>query len=114
MAEVLQLEFAFWSKKLCQIQRGQVAGRVVQKHVLRARIRRIDATILLTSMPLVDRRVVLRARIGANPCGPGDTVPEVPCLDGLGNFAVDSALELPIAVRFKRRKKIVGDPDAVV
>ena len=100
MAEMLQFKLAFRSKKLREIERGEIAGRIVEEHVFRAGIRCIDAPILRTGMPLIDRRIVLRAWIGANPGGPSNPVPEIPCLDGFGDFAVDSSLELPIPVRF--------------
>jgi hypothetical protein len=65
-------------------------------------------------MPFVDGGVVLRTGIRANPGGPSDLIPEVPRLDGLGDLAVDPSLELPIAVRLQRRKKIVGNAHTVV
>jgi hypothetical protein len=60
-------------------------------------------------VPFVDGRVVLRPGIRTNPRGPSDLIPEVPRLDGLGDFAVDPSLELPIAVRLQRGKKTVGN-----
>ena len=57
-----------------QVEAGQVAGRIVQEHVLGARIRGIDAAGVLGGVPLVDRGVVLHPRIAAFPGGFGDLV----------------------------------------
>ena len=51
--------------ELHQVERGQVARRVVDAHVLGARVRRVDAARVRARVPRVDRRVVLDARIGA-------------------------------------------------
>ncbi len=65
-------------------------------------------------MPLVDGSVVLSARIGANPRGPGDAVPEITRLDSFGNFPVDPSLELPIAICFQDGEKLIGNAHAVI
>ena len=99
MAEILQLELGVGRKELTEIERGQVTCRIVEEHVFRARIGGIDTAIRRTGMPFVDGGVVLRTGIRANPGGPCDLIPEVPCLEGLGNFAIDPTLQLPIAIR---------------
>src|ERR1039457_5361764 len=53
--------------ELQQVEAGQVASRVVQKHVLAARIRRIDSRRLRACVPVVDRRVELHPRVTALP-----------------------------------------------
>src|SRR3712207_8973972 len=47
----------------------EVAGRVVDVHVLRARVRRVDPARVRAGVPVVDDRVVLDARVGALPGG---------------------------------------------
>src|SRR3546814_9994603 len=59
-----------------EVQRGQVAGRVVEEHVLRAGIGAVDAAGGGAGVPLVDGGVVLHAGIGAGPGGVGDLVPQ--------------------------------------
>ena len=68
----LDVERAVGAAELHEVQRREVAGRVVDVHVLRARVRRVDAARVRARVPLVDRRVVLDARVGAAPRGLGD------------------------------------------
>src|SRR5207237_1021716 len=42
--ERLDVELAVLAAELHQVQRGEVAGGVVDRHVLRARVRRVDAS----------------------------------------------------------------------
>jgi hypothetical protein len=58
-----------------QVERCQVARGVVQEHVLAARVGGVDAPVRGAGVPLVDRGVVLQARIGARPCRVRDLVP---------------------------------------
>ena len=92
-------------KKLRQIERGEIAGRIVEKHVFRTGVRCVDPAVFRAGMPLIDGRVVLRPRIGTNPGRPSDPVPQIPRLDGLADFPVDSTFELPIAVCLQARQK---------
>ena len=90
----LDVEAAVRAAELHQVQRRQVAGRVVDVHVLRARVRRVDAPAVRARVPLVDRRVVLDARVGAAPRGLGDLVHQrarVERLDRLSRRARDQA-----------------------
>src|SRR5690606_18268593 len=50
--------------ELEEVQRGEVAGRVVEEHVFRARVRRADGTGRRAGVPVVHRRVEVQARIG--------------------------------------------------
>ena len=81
-----------------EVQRGQIAGRVVEEHVLRTRVRALIAAGRRAGVPLVDGGVELHARIGAGPGGVGDLVPQVAGLDGLGDLAVGAADQVPVAV----------------
>ena len=54
-----------------QVQRGQVAGRVVEEHVLGARVRGVDRRGVRAGVPVVDRGVELHAGIAADPGGAG-------------------------------------------
>ena len=97
-----------------QVERGQVARRVVQEHVLRARVGGVDAAAGGARMPLVDGGVVLQAGIGARPGGVGDILPQVAGAQALGHRAVGAADQLPLAVVPHSLQEGVGHADAVV
>ena len=63
---------AVLAAELHEVERREVARRVVDVHVLRARVGRVDPARVRAGVPVVDRRVVLDARIGAAPRGVGD------------------------------------------
>ena len=88
--ERVDVERAVRPAELHEVQRREVAGRVVDVHVLRARVGRVDAARRRRRVPLVDRRVVLHARIGAAPRGLGDLAHELARLHGLDRGAVDA------------------------
>src|ERR1043166_615854 len=114
MTEILQLELAVGRKEMGEVEGSQIACRIVEKHVFRAWIGGIDSAIFRTRMPFVDGGVVLRTGIRTNPGSPSDLIPELPRLDGLGNFAVDPPFELPIAVLLQGSKKTIWNPHAIV
>ena len=60
-----------------QVQRGKVAGRVVEEHIFRARIGGADRARGRAGVPVVHRRVEVQARVGRCPGGVGDGFPEV-------------------------------------
>ena len=66
------VELAVVLHELHQVDRRQVARRVVQEHVLGARVARVDAIRVRAGVPLVDRRVELHARIAADVRAFGD------------------------------------------
>ena len=68
-----------------QVDRRQVAGGVVEEHVLRARVRGPDPSPGRAGVPLVDRGVELETGIGAGPGRLGDLGPEVARLDRLAH-----------------------------
>ena len=70
--EPLDVEAAVRAAELHQVDRREVARRVVHVHVLGARVRGVDPARDRAGVPLVDRRVVLDARIGALPRRLGD------------------------------------------
>src|SRR6202012_1628637 len=75
--EVVDVEASVGEAEFHQVDRGQVAGRVVEVHVLAARVGGVDVARLGAGVPAVDRGVVLDARVGAAPGGVGDLVPTV-------------------------------------
>ncbi|MCY1511070.1 hypothetical protein D9M68_454640 [compost metagenome] len=97
-----------------QVQRGEVAGGVVEEHVLRARVRRADRAGGRARVPVVHRRVEVQARIGGRPGGVGDRLPEVTGLQRLHHAAVLAGGQLPVAIGFDGAQEVVLDRDRVV
>src|SRR5215212_1380421 len=63
----LHVEAAGLAVELHEVQGGQVAGGVVEEHVLRARVGGVDAVRVRAGVPVVDGRVELQAGIAADP-----------------------------------------------
>src|SRR5207244_5789808 len=68
----LYVEVAVFADQLEQVNARQVAGAVVQVHVLGAGVGGVDRSRVRTGVPVVDRRVVLHAGVGALPGRLGD------------------------------------------
>ncbi len=85
--EGLDVEAAVLAAEFHQVERGQVAGRVVDVHVLAAGVGGVDPARLRAGVPAVDRGVVLDARIGAAPGGVGDLVHQVAGVQRFHRFA---------------------------
>ena len=101
--------------ELHQVQRRQVARRVVDMHVLAARVRRVDPARHRAGVPLVDRGVVLDAGIGAAPRRLGDLLHQLACLDRLPDrLAGDARGQVPVLVVLHGAHELVGDADRVV
>ena len=114
VAERFQVELPLDIEKLGEVERRQVAGRIVEEHVFGTGIGGVDPAVFRARVPFVDGRIVLRAGIGADPGRPGDLVPEVARLDRFADLAVDPAPQFPIAVPFQHVKEPVGNTHAVV
>ena len=100
--------------ELQQVERGQIARRIVEEHVFRTRVRRDDGPRDRAGMPVVDRRVELDAGIGRGPGGITDLLPQLLRLQRLVRLAVEPARQLPIRIGFHRAQKLVGDADGIV
>ncbi len=97
-----------------QVHRGEVAGRIVEEHVFRARVRAADLAIRRAGVPLVDRGVVLDARIGTGPGRMAHLIPQVPRLHGLRDLAVGTPRQGPVRILAHRTQEGVGHPHRVV
>ena len=84
----VDVELAVVLDELHQVDRRQVAGRVVQEHVLRARVAGVDASRVRAGVPLVDGGVELHAGIAAHPGAFGDRAHQVAGLVGVDHLAV--------------------------
>ena len=66
-------------------------------------------------MPIIDGGVILQAGIGAGPRGVADLLPQLARLHRLCDLAgLGAPGEVPVAVRFHRLEKLVGDAHRVV
>ena len=100
--------------ELQQVQRGQIAGRVVEEHIFRTRIGGADFAARRAGVPVVDGGVELQAGIGGGPGGVADLVPQLGGAQGLGDRAVGAARQFPVPVLLDRAEKTVGDADGIV
>ena len=101
--------------ELQEVQRSEIARRVVEEHVFRARIRGDDRPRRGASVPVVNGGVELQAGIGAGPGGVADLLPQIARLHGLGDLALLGAPEqIPVAIGLDRFEEFVGDAHRVV
>ena len=73
--------------ELQEIQRGEIAGRIVEEHVFRAGIGGADRPRRRAGVPIVDGGVELDAGIGRGPGRMGDLLPELARLQRLRHLA---------------------------
>ena len=97
-----------------QVHRRQIAGGVVEEHVFRARIAGADFARGRAGVPVVDRGVVLQARIGRGPGGVADLLPQRAGVERLGDLAVLAEGQVPLGVGFDRFEEAVGDAHRIV
>ena len=98
-----------------QIDRGEIARRVVEEHVFRTRIGGDDRPRCRAGVPVVDGGVELQARIGAGPGRVADLLPQLAGLQRLGDLARLGAPEqVPVAVGFDGFQELVRHPHGVV
>jgi len=100
--------------KLHQVQRGQVAGRVVNEHVLGARVRGVDAGRVPRRVPAVDRGVVLHAGIAALPSSFGNFMEQFASLVRADHVAADDRCVLKSASRKNGVHEFVADADELL
>ena len=109
-----QVEAAVLGEEGAEVQRGQVAGRVIQEHVFGAGVAGVDGAVFGAGVPVVDGGVELDARIRAGPGGAVHLRPEVLGAELLRGLAVDAALQLPVAVHFQGAHEGIGHAHRVV
>ncbi len=88
--------------ELQQVQRGEIAGRVVEEHIFRARVRRADFAAGRAGVPVVDGGVELQAGIGGSPGGIADLVPKLARGQLFRHLAVDAPRQRPFPIRLHR------------
>ena len=114
MAEAIEIEGLILALKALQVDRRQIARRIVEEHVLGTGVRGVDASRFRTGMPIVDRGVELESRIGRGPGGVGDLLPQVARRYGLVKLAVRAAYEVPVATLNGASHEGFREPDRVV
>ena len=97
-----------------QVEGGQVTGRVVEKHVLRAGIGGPDFPIRGAGVPFVDGRVILYPRIGAVPGCVGDLIPNFTGLEFDLQGGIHPPGQDPGSVLDHSLHKLRAQPDGVV
>ena len=97
-----------------QVQRRQIAGGVVEEHVFRARIAGADLARGRAGVPVVDRGVILQARIGRSPGGVADLLPQSARIERVRDLAVLAVGKVPLAVGLNRLEEMVGDTHRIV
>src|SRR5262249_49149690 len=113
--EALAVEVAVWLTELHQVDAGEVAGRVVEEHVLAARIAGVDAAAVGAGVPAVDRGVVLGAGVGARPSALGQAIPYFAGRIGrAGLLRIGDPARGPIFVAFDGLHEVVGDANGEV
>ena len=114
VAESLYVELPVRSHEFHQVQRRQVAGRIVQEHVLRAGVRGVDARRVLAGVPAVHGGVELHAGIAALVRGFGDFVHQVARLVTILGLAADHGLGPPVAVLGDGFHELIGHAHGIV
>ena len=97
-----------------QIQRSEIAGRIVEMEVLATRVARRDRTRVGRRVPVVDRCLELHPRISAFPRRLGDLSEEVASLHRAYRSPRGASDELPILVVDDGLHEIVGDANRIV
>ena len=110
----LDVERRVVAQVLHQVEAGQVARRVVEVHVFRARVGAVDATGVGGGVPVVDGGVELHAGIGALPRRLGELTEQVAGRHRAHRGAVAAGHEVPVASVDDRLHELVGHPDRVV
>jgi len=107
----LRVEGAVLAAELHQIHAGQVAGRVVEEHVLGAGVGGVDAAGVRAGVPAVDRAVVLDPRVAAGPGRLGDAAEQLAGLVGRTlAIRLGDPVGGPVLVGLDRLHEVVGDP----
>ena len=114
MLIALNVERAILAQEPQDVQRGKIAGRVVEEHVFAARVGAADLARSRTGMPVIDGVVELHARIGTGPGRLGNRIPQIGCADRLGDAPVRPADQIPFLVVQRGAQEIVGHPHRIV
>ena len=101
-------------RKLQQVQAGQVAGGIIEEHVLATRIAGVDASRVFRSVPAVDGGIELHAGITAMPGSLADLFQEIFGFVGSDHGTIADRLGGEVRVAHHRIHEVVGHAHAVV
>ncbi len=108
----IKLAVAF--EEFHQIERSQITGRIIDKHIFAARIRGIDRRRIGASMPIIDSSMELNAGIAANMGRFTDGFGKATGLKVANDSVISDGSGMPFAVIFNGSHKIIGHPNTVV
>ena len=114
MPEGFYIKASVLAAILHQIERGQVAGRVIEEHVFGTRVGGIDPIRIGTGVPIVDGSIILHTGIGAGPGGIGDLLHQVAGLERLIGLIGGAQFGLPFSIALECFHKVIGDADRVI
>ena len=97
--------------ELDQVDRGQVASRVIEKQILTTRVGSPNSPSGRAGVPLVDGGVELETRVGTCPGGLGDPAPHVAGFDGPADGPIGPVDQIPVVVVLDCLDEVVGDTD---
>ena len=105
---------AFLVAELQQVERGEIAGGVVEEHVFRARIGGADRAGRRAGVPVVHRGIVMQARIRRLPRSRTDLFPQIACLECFHHLAVLAGGQVPVSIIFHRAQELVLERNGIV
>ena len=108
--ESLDIECAIRLTELHQVDARQIAGRVVEEHVLAARVAGVDPATVGAGVPVVDCGVVLHAGIAAVPGTVGHPIHHVAgIVGGASLIGIGHPAGGPVLVLLDSLHEVVGD-----
>ncbi len=108
------IKLALVVQKLQEIKGSQIAGRVIEKHILAAGVRGIDPSTMRAGVPAIYRRVKLHpwiARDMSSLCNQAEYLPGLICLH---HFSSGNGPNLPRPIIQNGLHKLVRNPNTVI
>jgi len=97
-----------------QVEAGQITGGIVEEHIFRTGVTRVDASAFRAGVPLVDGGIELQTGIGTLPCTEQNFLPQVTRLDHPCGLAGCALTKRPDVVIFNRLHELIGHADSIV
>ena len=112
--EPLDIQTAVFLPEFHQVQGRQIAGGVIQEHILAAGVGSVDTVSGGAGMPVVDRGVELNAGVAANVSGFGHHSQQIAGAVLIHDLTGGHRSSAPFPVFDHCLHELVGDPYAVV
>jgi len=110
MPEFFSVKSARIIDKFHQIERGQITGAVINKHVFRTWIAGIDPPAVDAGMPAIDRGIVLQARIAADMRSFSNQAQQIAGIVRVNHLPVRNSMRLPVGIVLYGSHELIGDP----